>query len=314
MEKQTILNKTFRFLKNSPVTTVGIVLVLVVIIMTFGADLFTVHNPLTRYDGEWHSPPSAAHILGTTRLGRDVFAQTLYGGRVSLMVGILAGSISVCISLLIGVIAGYFGGVVDGIISTIINIMLVIPSIVLLLVIASMLGGISPATIGVIIGLTSWPFSARIIRSQTMSLRNREFVYSAEVLGEKKLRLLLVEILPNMLSLITSGFIGTVIRAIFAMTFLEFIGFGDSLSITWGMMLYNAQKSGALFSGIWWEILGPSMGIILFGTGMTLINFSIDELSNPKLKAQRIMSIYNKAMKKLNKEKNKKKILERGQS
>lgn len=303
MKKDSFISKSIRFFKNSPRTTIGVILILIILIMTLGANLFTVHDPLTRYAGEWHSAPSVDHILGTTRLGRDVFAQTLYGGRVSLMVGCLAGAISVSISLLIGVAAGYFGGVIDGVISTIINIMLVIPSIVLLLVIASMLGGVSPVTIGIIIGITSWPFSARVLRAQTMSIRNREFVYSAEIMGEKKLRILLVEILPNMLSLITSGFVSTVIRAILAMTFLEFIGFGDSLSVTWGTMLYNAQKSGALNSGIWWEMLGPSAAIVLFGAGMTLINFSIDEISNPKLRAQRIMSTYNKIMKKNKKKK-----------
>jgi len=311
MNKDSFLFKSIRFFKNSPRTTFGVILIAIILLMTFGANFFTVHDPLTRYSGEWHSAPSAEHILGTTRLGRDVFAQTLYGGRVSLMVGILAGCISVGISLIVGITAGYFGGVIDGVISTIINIMLVIPSIVLLLVIASMLGGIAPATIGVIIGLTSWPFSARVLRSQTMSIRNREFVLSAEILGEKKLRILLVEILPNMLSLITSGFVGTVIHAILAMTFLEFIGFGDALSVTWGTMLYNAQKSGALNSGIWWELLGPSAAIVLFGVGMTLINFSIDELSNPKLKAQRIMATYNKIMRKKRKQE-KRKLMESG--
>jgi len=308
MNKESFLFQAIRFLKNSPRTTFGIILILIILSMTLGANFFTVHDPLTRYDGEWHSPPSTEHILGTTRLGRDVFAQTLYGGRVSLMVGVLAGCISVGISLIIGITAGYFGGVIDGVINTVINIMLVIPSIVLLLVIASMLGGISPPTIGLIIGLTSWPGSARVLRSQAMSIRNREFVLSAEILGEKKLRIILVEILPNMLSLITSGFVGTVIHAILAMTFLEFIGFGDSLSVTWGMMLSNAQKTGALNSGIWWELLGPSLAIILFGAGMTLINFSIDEISNPKLKAQRIMSTYNKMMKK----KEKQRLMESG--
>ena len=131
-----------------------------------------------------------------------------------------------------------------------------------------------------------------------MSLRNREFVKSAETLGESKLRILFVEIMPNMLSMITSGFIGTIIYAIMAQSFIEFIGVGDRMSVTCGQMLNNAQSTGALSSGVWWEILGPSVFVILFGAGLTLINFSIDEVSNPKLRAQRIMRKYYKEKKK----------------
>lgn len=288
----------FNFLCSSKKTTIGICLIVLVLILTMGAGIFTSHDPLFRYEGEYHSPPSSEHILGTTRLGRDVWVQTLYGGRISILVGVLAGFTAVTLSLIIGITAGYFGGIVDNIISTIINIFMVIPQMVLLLIIASMAGGVSPVIIAVIIGLTSWPFGARVLRAQTMSIRNREFVYASETLGETKLRRLFVEVMPNMLSMISSNFVGTLIYAIMAQAFLEFIGFGDPFSVTWGTMLFNAQKTSAIDSGIWWELIGPSVAIILFGAGLTLINFSIDELSNPKLKAQRIMSSYYKAKKK----------------
>lgn len=289
-----------KFLKSNPKTALGLFLISIVLILTIGADFFTSHDPFFRYEGEYHSPPSKEHILGTTRLGRDVFAQTLYGGRVSILVGVLAGFIAVGLSLVIGISAGYFGGVVDNVISTVINIIMVIPQTVLLLIIASLLEGVSPLMIGIIIGITSWPFNARILRAQTMSIRNREYIYSSETLGETKFRRLFFEIMPNMLSMISTGFIGTVIYAIMAQATLEFIGFGDPLSITWGTMLFNAQKTGALNSGIWWEVLGPCTAIITIGAGLTLINFSIDEISNPKLKAQRLMKYYYKEQKKQN--------------
>lgn len=298
MIKKFLNSSVGSFLRNSPKTTVGLTLILVMLILTFGAGIFTQHDPLERYENEYHSPPSEEHILGTTRLGRDVFAQTLYGGRTSISVGIFAGAIAVSLSLVIGVTAGYFGGIVDNIISSIINVVMVIPQVVLILIIASMLGGSSPLMIATLIGVTSWPFGARVIRAQTMSIRSREFVYSAETLGETKLRRLFIEILPNMLSMISSAFVGTVIYAIMAQAFLEFIGFGDPLSVTWGIMLQNAQNTGALSSGIWWEVLGPSAAIIMLGTGLTLINFSIDEISNPKLRAQRFMSSYYKELRK----------------
>jgi len=297
MVKKLLNSKIVNFLKDAPKTTVGLILILIVLVLTLGANLFTPYEPMQTFDGLWRVAPSADHILGTTQAGKDVWTQTLYGGRVSILVGIFAGSIAVVLSLIVGIAAGYFGGVVDNVITTVINVIMVIPQTVLLLIIASMIGIISPIAIGVIIGLTSWPWGARVYRAQTMSLRNREFVKSAETLGESKLRILFIEIMPNMLSMITTGFIGTIIYAIMAQSFIEFIGFGDRMSVTWGQMLNNAQSTGALNSGVWWEILGPSAFVILFGAGLTLINFSIDEVSNPKLRAQRIMRKYYKEKK-----------------
>jgi len=286
-----------RFFRNSPKTAIGAILILIVILLTLGAGLFTSIDPTYRFVDEYHSLPSRTHILGTTQLGHDVFAQTLYGGRISIMAGVFAGILTVFLGIFFGITAGYFGGWYDNIVSTAINIIMVIPNIVLLLIVAALLDGLSPALTAIIIGLTSWPWNARVLRAQTMSLRNREFIYSAETLGESKLRILFIEIMPNMLSMISSAFVSTLIYAVMASATLEFIGFGNPLSCTWGIMLRNANNSGALISGAWWEILGPSLGIIIFGIGLTLINFSIDEVSNPKLKAQRIMRAYYKVKK-----------------
>lgn len=296
--KKILNSKIIRFLKTSPKTMVGVILVFLILILTMAAPLFTKSDPLYRYKGEYQKPPSKEHILGTTQLGRDVFSQTLYGGQKSIIVGVFAGLLVVSLSLFFGISAGYFGGVYDSVVSSVINIIMVIPNIVLLLIIASLLGGVSPFLICVIIGFTSWPWNARVLRAQTMSLRNREFVYSAETLGESKMRILFVEIMPNMFSIISSSFVSTIIYAIMAHATLEFIGFGDPLSVTWGTMLYNAQNSGALSSGIWWEVIGPIGGLVLLGVGLTLINFSIDEISNPKLRAQRFMKAYYKEKKK----------------
>ncbi len=297
-------SKIVSFFRNSPKTTLGALLIIIILVLTVGAGLVTPHDPTHRYIGQYHSLPSATHLLGTTQLGNDVFAQTLYGGRKSIIVGVFAGAITVVLGLFIGISSGYFGGVYDSIMTTIINILMVIPNIVLLLIITSLLGGVSPVVICLIIGLTSWPWNARVLRAQTMSIRNREFIYSAETLGESKLRIMFVEIMPNMLSMISSSFVGTLIYAIMAQATLEFIGFGDPLSVTWGIMLYNAQKSGALTAGMWWELIGPIGGIVIFGAGLTLINFAIDEISNPKLRAQRTMRAYYRVMKKQRKLKN----------
>lgn len=291
-------SKPIKLLRSSPRLTIGICLVLLVLFMTSAAPIFTRYDPNFRSVGEYHSAPGGTHFLGTTQLGKDVWSQVLYGGQKSLMVGVLAGALAVFLSMLFGISAGYIGGIYDSVVSMFTNVLMVIPNIVLLLIVSSMVdGGVSPLVICLIIGLTSWPWNARVLRAQTMSIRNREFVYSAETLGESKIRILFVEIMPNMLSMITSAFVSTMIYAIMAHATLEFIGFGDPLSVTWGTMLYNAQNTGALQSGIWWEIIGPVVGLVMLGTGLTLINFSIDEISNPKLRAQRVMRDYYKAKK-----------------
>ncbi len=298
MEKNSSkLKNIFNFLKNSPKFTLGIALITIVLIATMFAPLFTTYDPMFRFEGVYHEAPSAEHILGTTSLGRDVFAQSLYGGRQSILVGLLAATVTTLLGMIVGISAGYIGGIYDSIVSTVTNIMMVIPTIVLLLLIASMMGGVSPLLISVIIGLTSWPWNSRVLRAQTMSIRNRDFVRSAETLGEGKFRILFFEIMPNMLSIISSAFVGTLIYSIMAHATLEFIGFGNPNSVTLGTILFNAQNSGAFRSGYFFEVSGAIAILVMIGMGLTLINFAIDEISNPKLKAQRIMKSYYKARK-----------------
>ncbi len=291
------LKSLTNFLKNSPKFTIGISLILLVLIMTMCAPLFTSYDPLHRFEGQYHEAPSAEHILGTTSLGRDVFTQALYGGRQSIIVGLMAAVITTILGMLVGISAGYLGGVYDSVVSTLTNIMMVIPTIVLLLIIASMMEGVSPFLISLIIGLTSWPWNSRVLRAQTMSISNRDFVRSAETLGESKFRILFIEIMPNMLSIISSAFVGTLIYSIMAHATLEFIGFGNPDSVTLGTILFNAQNSGAFRSGYFFEVSGAIGILVMIGMGLTLINFAIDEISNPKLKAQRIMKSYYKARK-----------------
>ena len=291
------IENILRFLRQNMKFTVGAALLLIIIFSCAAAPLLTSHDPVERLAGQ-HENPSVSHILGTTQLGRDVFAQTLYGGRTSIVVGVVAASITLILAMVVGICAGYFGGVIDNIIATLINIVMVIPNIPLILVMASMVGKISPIYIGLIIGLTSWAWGARVIRSQTLSIRTREFVYASETLGETKFRRLFFEVMPNMMSILSSLFVGTVIYAIMAEATLEFLGFGDPLSTTWGIMLYNAQNSAAMRVGAWWELLGPCLGLVLLGAGLTLVNFSIDEISNPKLKVHKIMSNYYRMKKK----------------
>jgi peptide/nickel transport system permease protein len=264
----------------------GVIILVLLIAMSIAAPLLSDYNP-TRRAGKPHVEPNYEYVLGTTRMGKDVFTQLVYGGRVSLGVGIGAGAFSALIGLALGISAGYFGGRVDEIITFFVNVVLVLPGLPLIIVIATMVEEASPMVIGVVLALTGWGWAARTIRTQTLSLRTREFVLSAELLGEKKWRIILIEIFPNMLSFFMGGLVLGTIAAILAEAALEFIGLGDPNAVTWGTMLFWAQNNLALQSGAWWEIWPPCIAIMLTGAALVLVNFAVDEITNPQLKASR---------------------------
>ena len=231
----------------------------------------------------------ADHILGTTRMGRDVWSQLIYGARTSLAVGLGAGILVCFLATLIGVSAGYFGGKVDEILTAAMNIMLVIPQLPLLFIIAAFIGQAGPFTIAIVIAITSWAWGARVVRSQTLSLREKEFIRAAEVLGESPWRIIAVEILPNLMSIVGASFIGCVLLAIMTEASLSFLGLGDPNAISWGVMLYNVQTSSSMLIGAWWEILAPCMALIFIAIGLSLLNFAVDEIANPQLRSHKGM-------------------------
>ncbi|WP_165989699.1 dipeptide/oligopeptide/nickel ABC transporter permease/ATP-binding protein [Streptomyces sp. YIM 98790] len=231
-------------------------------------------------------PPGEGTLLGTTQTGQDVLAQLVHATRGSLQIGLLVGIMATVLSAVFGILGGYFGGVVDESFSLFSNVMLVIPGLPLVIVIA----GFVPAadrgawTIAVVLALTGWAAASRVLRAQTLSLRNRDYVAAARVAGEKPWRIVSVEILPNLLPLLASQFVFAVIAAILAEAGLSFLGLGASNSETLGTMLYYAQNGFALQREAWWWFVPPGLVIALFGCGLALINFSIDEIINPRLR------------------------------
>jgi peptide/nickel transport system permease protein len=261
----------------------GLAIVLFYVAVALAAPLITSHDPNKRVTRP-HQPPSIEHVMGSTRMGRDVYTQLVWGTRTSLIVGFLAGFIVTAIGTLIGVTAGYFGGWVDEVLNFLTNIILVIPQLPLLLVLAAFIGQASPLVIAIIIGVTSWGWGARVTRAQTLSLRRREFVEASRLLGEPAWRMILVEVLPNLLSIIGFNLIGSVIYTIITEATLEFLGLGDPLAVSWGTMLYNAQTASAITVGAWWEVFAPCAAIAVIGIGLSLINFGIDEIANPRIR------------------------------
>lgn len=270
------------FLRNRK-ATFGLAIVLFYIVIALAAPLITSHEPNKRV-ARPHQPPSIEHVMGSTRMGRDVYTQLVWGTRTSLVVGFLAGFIVTAIGTVIGVTAGYFGGWVDETLNFLTNIILVIPQLPLLLVLAAFIGQASPLVIAIIIGVTSWGWGARVTRAQTLTLRQREFVQASRMLGEPAWRMILVEIMPNLLSIIGFNLIGSVIYTIITEATLEFLGLGDPLAVSWGTMIYNAQTASAITVGAWWELFAPCAAIAIVGIGLSLINFGIDEVSNPRIR------------------------------
>ena len=232
------------------------------------------------------SPPSFEFIFGTNGQGQDVFAQTVAGARQTLFVGFSTGFLVVVIGAIIGGASGYFGGRTDDLLSFLINIFLVMPGLPLMVILASWLPPGPGTLIGVLV-LTGWAWNARVIRSQMMTYRNRDFVSAAIVSGETNIRIIVIEIMPRMLSLLASSFIGASIYAIGAQVGLEFLGLGDVSSVTWGTNLYWASNDMALLTGSWWTFIPTGLSIALVSFGLTLINFGIDEATNPRLISER---------------------------
>lgn len=231
-------------------------------------------------------PPSLQHPLGTTGQGQDVLAQLVVGTRVSLLIGFGVGLAVVLVGALVGVAAGFYGGRVDGLLSLLFNVFLVIPGLPLAIVIAAYLPAGS-LTLALVLVVTGWAWNARVIRAQTLSLRQRDFVAAAIVTGESDFRIIAGEILPTMTSLLVAQVIGSTIYAIGAQVGLEFLGLGDVSATTWGTNLYWAQNDSALLTGAWWTFAPTGLCVALVGFGLSMLNSGFDEITNPRLQLER---------------------------
>jgi len=232
--------------------------------------------------------PSMHHWFGTTSLGQDIFSQTLVGARATMVVALIAGLVATMLSIVIGVSAGYLGGFSDDGLSLLSNVFLALPGLPLLIVIDSYLPVNSRSNslvIGLIISLTGWAWGARVLRAQTMSLRNRDFVESSRIIGESRIRIMFSEVAPNLLPILASSLLFTILYSIGAYVTLAYIGLTSSSVWNWGTMLFWAQSNNAPLSGEWYWFVPPGICIALVGTSLALLNFGIDEFINPRLRA-----------------------------
>jgi peptide/nickel transport system permease protein len=231
--------------------------------------------------------PSTSHLLGTTGLGQDMFAQLIYGARPVLLIAFGVGLAATGIAMLIGVAAAYLGGVWDAVLNVLTDVLLVIPLFPLLIIIAAYLHSSGTLVLIAVITLTGWSYTARQLRAQALSLRNRDFLEAARVRGERPMYIVAVEIIPTMTSLIVASFLTNALYAVLFSTSLQFIGLGDPSQISWGTMLYNAENAEAFQTGQALWIIAPGLAIVGLGAAFALLNYAFDEIGNPALRPLR---------------------------
>jgi peptide/nickel transport system permease protein len=253
--------------------------------------LLAILGPLLASDpaepvGRPLSPPSAAHWLGTTGQGQDVMAQLMAGAAPTLLASFAVGVAVVLLGAAVGITAGALGGRLDDLLSLLINVFLVIPGLPLLVVVAAYLAA-GPGTVVLVLSLIGWAWTARILRAEALALSKKDHVEAAVVLGDGRLRVIVGEILPNMVPLVISCFVGAVLHALAALVGLEFLGLGQIERVTWGTMLYWARNDAALITGSWWTFVPVGLLIGLVGLALGLLGSALDELAHPRLRVDR---------------------------
>jgi peptide/nickel transport system permease protein len=237
--------------------------------------------------------PSAQHLFGTTQTGQDVLSQVLTGIRLTMIVALVVGLIATVLSVIIGVSAAFLGGIWDELLSLVTNIFLVIPALPLLIVLLGYLSAQGQLSTIIVLAFLGWPWGARVIRAQTLTIRNRDFIAASRESGEKDWRIIIFEIIPNEISLIAANFVNTVLYAIGASVALAFAGLTNLDSWSLGTVLYWAQANNSLEGGAWWWWIPPGLAVAFIGTSLVLLNSGIDELGNPRLRASRGMEKIN---------------------
>ncbi len=271
------------FLRNKKVIFAMCVLGFLTFLAVVGPYISPYKDPLA-FVGLGYQPPSKQHWLGTNTFGQDIFTQLVHGLRTSLFVGLVGGSLATVIGLLIGFVAGYRGGWIDELLMMFTNILMVIPTLALLIIIAAYLPYRGIFIQSLIIGFTAWPWTARAVRAQALSLKTREFVDLARITARRPLKIIFGEIMPNMMSYVFMVFILQFGGAILAATGLDFIGLGPTRGMSLGIMLQQATLWNAIQLGMWWWAITPGAVITLIVATLYIMNTGLDEIFNPKLR------------------------------
>jgi peptide/nickel transport system permease protein len=276
-----------RLLLHNPKSCIGLIVLGGMLVVAIFAPLIATHDPTAYSLLDAKQAPSLHHFFGTTDQGTDVFSQVILGTRNSLFLGAAAATLATVLAASLGILAAYSGGWIDDAINFATNVFLVIPTIPLLIVASAYLRNRGATSMILILGLTLWAFEARILRGQALTLRNRDFILAAKVAGEPTWRIVLFELMPNMISRIAAAFVLVFYVSILTAAGLEFLGLGDLSSQSWGVTLYWAQVNSTVLQGEWWPFLFPGLFLALTVVALVLILAGLDEVSNPRLRKTR---------------------------
>ncbi len=300
MSKETRSQKSYnlqRFLESwslfyeNPVGRIGLFLLLVFGLMAVFSYIppmiDPMYHPMTGVDPDVFrsTPPSAAHWLGTDNIGRDLLSQLLTGARIAFLVGISAAFMSIVFGTLIGMIAGYAGRLTDSLLMRFADMIMVMPSLLVVLLLSSLFGQLNIWIIVLLIALFRWPGISRVIRAQTLSLKERPFIDTARVAGASNLRIIFRHILPNVLPMALLYMTFRVTSAIIVEAALAFLGFGDPNTVSWGMMLQWVWKTGHMFQAPYW-LLPPGICISLITLAFYMIGRAMEEVLDPRLRKE----------------------------
>jgi peptide/nickel transport system permease protein len=259
---------------------IGLILIGLIIIAALLAPFLGTVNPQKAGKAEdILLAPSAQHWLGTDDLGRDVWSQVIFGSRISLTIGLITALLTVVSGTLIGLIAGFYGGMVEEVLVRVVDFFMMLPVLPLMIILAAVLGP-SLWNIIFVISVISWPTTARVVRSQVLSVKERPYVEASRCIGAGNVKLMLGEILPNVVPLMFAQAVLMITEAIYAEAVLSFLGLGDVTRISWGYMLHFAFESGVMATSPWW--IGPPIGcIIMVIVGFSLLGTAISDVLNP---------------------------------
>jgi peptide/nickel transport system permease protein len=280
------LARMARAVRSNRKATAGTVLIVFFILVALFPGVIAHDNPsLDAYKPKLGL--STAHLLGTTAYGQDMFAQLVWGTRNVMIIAFSVGLAATAIAVLIGVAAAYLGGLWDSVLNVLTDVLLVIPLFPLLIVIAAYARNGGTLVLILVITATSWSYTARQLRSQALTLRSRDFLEAARVRGERKLYVIVMEVIPTMTSLIVASFLTNALYAVLFASSLQFIGLGDPNTVSWGTMLYWAQNNAALQTGQPLWAIAPGACIAALGAAFALLNYAFDEIGNPALRPVR---------------------------
>jgi peptide/nickel transport system permease protein len=269
---------------RSPMGVIGLLMLLLIVVLAVFAPWLAPYDPRERVEvtpEDILAPPDAEHWLGRDDAGKDVLSLLIYGARVSLVVGFTASFMSMIIGTSVGLAAGYYGGRIGNVSMRLVDFLMVIPDLPLMLVIIAVMGR-GLLNIILVIGLLGWTYTARLVRSQVLTVKERQFVLRAHSLGASNLRIILSHVLPLVLPLIIAQAVLDISVAILAESSLAFLGLGDPTLISWGSML-NFAFERAISRQAWWFILPPGFAIVWVSLSLILIGNTLDQIVNPRL-------------------------------